>query len=132
MTPPKKGGLGIGLTTLIRACNSTTNTCTMQVFIISYAQNTLQRLAHLRPEGELMRRSKLPDCSYEFFILIFLFLIRCNSQTTQATELIQTRTQIAPPIYYNLHLSRKAHDTYMYVRTIRVSKNSDSFLQHLP
>ena len=39
---------GIGLTTLKRACNEHTH----QVFISSYAQNTLQRLAHLRPEGE--------------------------------------------------------------------------------
>ena len=36
---------GIGPTTLKRACNSTTNTR-------SYAQNTMQRLANLRLEGE--------------------------------------------------------------------------------
>ena len=51
---------GTGLTTLKRACNSTTNT--HQVFISSYAQNTLQRLANLRPEGE-RDGPKLPDCS---------------------------------------------------------------------
>ena len=33
-----------------------------QVFISSYAQNTLQRLANLRPEGE-RDGPKLPDCS---------------------------------------------------------------------
>ena len=52
--------IGIGPTTLKHACNSTTNT--HQVFISSYAQNTLQRLAHLRPEGE-RDGPKLPDCS---------------------------------------------------------------------
>ena len=51
---------GIGRTTLKRACNSTTNT--HQVFIGSYAQNTLQRLANLRPEGE-QDGPKLLDCS---------------------------------------------------------------------
>ena len=53
---------GIGPTTLKRACNSTTNTCMHQVYISSYAQNTLQRLANLRPEGE-RDGPKLPDCS---------------------------------------------------------------------
>ena len=48
---------GIGPTTLKHACNSTT-----KVFISSYTQNTLQRLANLRPEGE-RDGPKLPDCS---------------------------------------------------------------------
>ena len=92
----------------------------------SYAQNTLQRLAHLRPEGE-RDGPKLPDCSFIIIILLLLFLIRCNSQTTQATELILTRTQIAPPI---LQSSPNKEGTQH--GTIRVSKDSDGFLQHSP
>ena len=92
---------GIGPTTLKRACNST-----HQVFIISYAQNTPQRLAHLHPEGE-RDGPKLPDCSPEFFIiLLLLFFVRCNSQTTQATELTQKRLQIAPPILITFHIKK--------------------------
>ena len=49
---------GIGLTTLKHACNSTTNTRTKYILV----QNTLQRLAHLRPEGE-RGGPKLPNCS---------------------------------------------------------------------
>ena len=45
-----------------------------QVFITSYAQNTLQRLAHLRPEGE-RDGPKLPDCSPVFFIILLLLLL---------------------------------------------------------
>ena len=45
-----------------------------QVFISSYAQNTLQRLAHLRPEGE-RDGPKLPDCSPVFFIILLLLLL---------------------------------------------------------
>ena len=97
---------GIGPTTLKRACNSTTNT--HQVFIISYAQNTLQRLAHLRPKGE-RDSPKLPDCSPVFFIillLLLLFFVRCNSQTAQATELTQKRLQIAPSILITFHIKK--------------------------
>ena len=84
----------------------------------SYAQNTLQRLAHLRPEGE-RDGPKLPDCSPVFFIilllllllLLLLFIVRCNSQTTQATELTQKRLQIAPSILITFHI-KKDNDTY--------------------
>ena len=86
-----------------------------QVFISSYAQNTLQRLAHLRLEGE-RDGPKLPDCSPVFFIilllllllslLLLLFFVRCNSQTTQATELTQKRLQIAPPILITFHIKK--------------------------
>ena len=76
-----------------------------EVFISSYAQNTLHRLAHLRPEGE-RDGPKLPDCSPVFFIILLLFLIRCNSQTTQATELTQKRLQIAPSILITLHIKK--------------------------
>ena len=52
---------GIGLTTLKRACNSTTNTHTKYLSVAMH-KNTLQRLANLRPEGE-RDGPKLPDCS---------------------------------------------------------------------
>ena len=67
-----------------------------------YKQYTLQRLAKLCPEGE-RDGPKLPDCSSVFYIIIILllFLIRCNSQTT---ELTQTRIQIAPPILVPLRI----------------------------
>ena len=51
---------GIGLTTLKRACNSTTNTRTKYLLVVMH--KTLQRLANLRPEGE-RDGPKLPDCS---------------------------------------------------------------------
>ena len=83
-----------------------------QVYISSYAQNTLQRLAHLRPEGE-RDGPKLPDCSPVFFIillllllLLLLFFVRCNSQTTQATELTQKRLQIARSILITFHIKK--------------------------
>ena len=117
---------GIGLTTLKRACNSTTNTRTKYMYLLvrSYAQNTLQRLANLRPEGE-RDGPKLPDCSKEFFILILLlllFLIRCNSQTTQATELTQTRTQMAPLILQSSPIKEGTrHVQFKFPRTATVS-----------
>ena len=41
---------GVGPTTLKRACNSTTNTCTKYLLLVMH--KTLQRLANLSPEGE--------------------------------------------------------------------------------
>ena len=100
-----------------------------QVFISSYAQNTLQRLAHLRPEGE-RDGPKLPDCSPVFFIiLLLLFFVRCNSQTTQATELTQTRTQIAPSTFHikkdtrHVRLEFQGTATLSYSTRHRNSKN---------
>ena len=103
---------GIGPTTLIRACNSTTNTRTKYLLVVIHKTLCSVWLINLRPEGE-RDGPKLPDCSSEFFILILLllFLIRCNSQTTQATEPTQ-HVHKSLHLYYNLHLSRKAHDTY--------------------
>ena len=62
-------------------------------------------------------------------IIILLFLIRCtcNSQTTQVTKLTQTRTQIAPPILQSSPIKEGTRHG-----TIRVSKDSDGFLQHSP
>ena len=108
---------GIGPTTLKHACNSTTNTRTKYLSVVMH----LQRLANLRPEGE-RDGPKLPDCFKEFFILILLFLIRCNSQTTQATELTQTRTQIAPPILQSSHSKEGTrHVQFEFPRTATVS-----------
>ena len=39
-------------------------------------------------------------------LLFFFFLIRCNSQTTQATELTQKRLQIAPSILITFHIKK--------------------------
>ena len=54
---------GIGPTTLQRACNSTTNTCTKYL--------CTKHSAVFGPEGE-RDGPKLPDCSSEFFILIII------------------------------------------------------------
>ena len=96
-----------------------------QVFISSYAQNTLQRLAHLRPEGE-RDGPKLPDCSPVFFIilllLLLLFFVRCNSQTTQATELTQKRLQSAPSILITFHIKKDTrHVRHEFQGTTTVS-----------
>ena len=97
-----------------------------QVFISSYAQNTLQRLAHLRPEGE-RDGPKLLDCSPVFFIillllLLLLFFVRCNSQTTQATELTQKRLQIAPSTRITLHIKKDTrHVRHEFQGTATVS-----------
>ena len=53
-----------------------------------------------------------------------LFLIRCNSQTT---ELTQTRTQITPPILQSSPIKEGTRHG-----TIPVSKDSDGLLQHSP
>ena len=80
----------------------------------------MQRLANLRLEGE-QDGPKLPDCSPEFFILT-LFLIRCNSRTTQAAELTQTRTQIAPPILQSSPIKEGTrHIRFEFPRTATVS-----------
>ena len=39
-------------------------------------------------------------------IFFFFFLIRCNSQTTQATELTQKRLQITPSILITFHIKK--------------------------
>ena len=39
-------------------------------------------------------------------LLLLLFFVHCNSQTTQATELTQTRTQIAPSILITFHIKK--------------------------
>ena len=77
----------------------------------------MQRLANLRLEGE-QDGPKLPDCSPEFV----LFLICCNSQTTQAAELTQTRTQIAPPILQSSPIKEGTrHIRFEFPRTATVS-----------
>ena len=91
---------GIGLTTLnVHATSQLAHTPS------SYAQNTLQRLANLRPEGER-------DCLIVLQLSEFLF--HCNSQTTQATELTQTRIQNNRFAYTTIFIiiSRKTHNTY--------------------
>ena len=40
--------------------------CNTYILISSYAQNTLQRLANLHPEGE-RHGPKVPDCSSVFY-----------------------------------------------------------------
>ena len=99
---------GIGLTTLERACNSKT---------ITHHQVVMHKsvwLTFVRRENEtvqncpiVLKNSSLSSSS---------FLIRCNSQTTQATELTQTRTQIAPPIKEGTR-----HVQFEFPRTATVS-----------
>ena len=42
----------------------------------------------------------------KYYHTSLLFLVCCNSQTTQATELIQTRLQIAPSILITFHIKK--------------------------
>ena len=84
--------------------------------------NNLSRIRDIRPRVKYMM-SRIRDnrpMSVNFILFIFYFLIRCNSQTTQATELTQTRLQIAPSILITFHIKK---DT---TRMTRVSRNSDS------
>ena len=80
--------------------------------------------------GGALRRSSAPLRilhHHPHIIFFFFFFIRCNSQTTQATKLTQTRTQIPPPIIQSSPIKEGTRHG-----TIRVSKDSDGFFQHLP
>ena len=117
---------GIGPTTLKRACNSTTNERTKYLLIVMHKTLCSVWLTFIRRENETVqycpivlkgthrgsfkKSEKICVARWDYaihkssfselsiIIILLLFLIRCNSQTTQATELTQTRTQIAPPI----------------------------------
>ena len=94
---------GIGPTTLKRACNSTTNTRTKYLLVVMHKTLCSVWLTFVRRENETVQNARL-------FARILhhklLFLIRCNSQTTQATELTETRLQIAPSILITFHIKK--------------------------
>ena len=95
---------GIGPTMLKHACNSTTNTHTKYLSVDMHKTLCSVWLTFVRRENETFQNCPivLKNSSSSSSLLN-----RCNSQTTQATELSQTRTRL----YYHLRLSRKAHDT---------------------
>ena len=119
---------GIGLTTLKHACNSTTNTRTKYLSVVMH--KTLCSV-WLTFSGGRTRRSKIARLFlrilHHHHHHIIIILIRCNSQTTQAAELTQTCTQIAPPILQTSPIKEGTQHG-----TTRVSKDSDGFLQHSP
>ena len=120
MTPPKMAANRNSRTDNTKTCMQQH---THQVFISSYAQNTLQRLANLRPEGE-RDGPKLLECSPEFFTI---FLFHCNSQTTQATELTHTRIQIAPSMLITFHIKEDARPV-----RLKFPGTSTLLIQHSP
>ena len=93
--------------------------CSLSVFTNPLIQN------HFRMNVLLHFPFLFSFCIHLLVIFCCCFLkIRCNSQTTQATELTQTRTQLAPPILPIKEGTRHG--------TILVSKDSDGFLQQSP
>ena len=60
-------------------------------------------------------------------LLLLLFFVRCNSQTTQATELTQTRLQIAPSILITFHIKKDTRHVrleFQGTATVSYSRNS--------
>ena len=63
-------------------------------------------------------------------LLLLLFFVRCNSQTTQATELSQKRLQIALPILITFHIKKDTrHElqgtaTALAIETVQMILNS--------
>ena len=98
---------GIGPTTLKRACNSTTNTCTKYLLVVIHKTLCSVWLTFVRRENETVQNFpivlKNSSSSSLLLLLLLLLFVRCNSQTTQATELTQ---QIAPPILITFHIKK--------------------------
>ena len=104
---------GIGLTTLKRACNSTTNTCTKYLLVVMHKTLCSVWLTFVWRENETVQNCPI--------VLHHHHIICSNSsQTTQAAELTQTRT---PPtcILQNSPIKEGTRHG-----TIRVPKDSDS------
>ena len=99
---------GIGPTTLKRACNSTTNTCTKYILVVMHKTLCSVWLTFVRRENETVQNCPivLQYSSLLLLLLLLLLFVRCNSQTTQATELTQKRLQIAPPILITFHIKK--------------------------
>ena len=115
---------GIGLTTLKRACNSTTNTHTKYLLVVMHKTLCSVWLTFVRRENKTVQNCPivLKNSSSSSSSSLLLFLICCNSQTTQATELTQTRTQIAPPILQSSPIKEGTrHVQFEFPRTATVS-----------
>ena len=87
--------------------------------IVADAHETAGHEYHYYSRNSCARRQAVP---LENWWLQPCILFRCNSQTTQATELTP---QIAPPTLQSSPIKEGTQHG-----TIRVSKDSDGFLQH--
>ena len=100
---------GIGPTMLKRSCNSTTNTCTKYLLVVMHKTLCSVWLTFVQRENEMVQNCPIVlknSSSLLLLLFYFIFLVRCNSQTTQATELTQTRLQIAPSIVITFHIKK--------------------------
>ena len=119
MTANRKG---IGPTTLKHACNSTTNTCTKYLLVVMHKTLCSVWLTFVWRENKTVQTARLFSPEFFIILLLLLFLIRCNSQTTQARELTQTRLQIAPSILITFHIKKDTrHVRLKFQGTVTVS-----------
>ena len=104
---------GIGPTTLKRACNSTTNTCTKYLLVVMHKTLCIVWLTFVRRENEtvqncpivLKNSSSSSSSSYYYsYFAVTHKLHKLHSYLKHVHKSLH--------LYYNLHLSRKAHDTY--------------------
>ena len=122
---------GIGPKTLKRACNSTTNTRTKYLLVVMHKTLCSVWLTFVRRENEtvqncpiVLKNSSSSSSSSSSYYYYSYFAVTHNYTSYRANSNTYTNRST----YTTIFTYQGRHTTH----TIRVSKDSDSFLQHSP
>ena len=96
---------GIGPTTLKRACNSTTNTCTKYLLVVMHKTLCSVWLTFVRRENETVQNCPIV-LQYSSSYYYYSSFAVTHKLHKLRTELSQKRLQIAPSILITFHIKK--------------------------